>query len=133
MEAIFFETFIWSVTGFTLIRLATTSNDNTFLFLGICVLGQIAAITGMRTKCNLYIFISHIMFTSSLWIGSILTSDVELSLIAFLSAFTLLTRHILGYCMFSKARRVRTTNDIRYDVFYAVPLILSLHRLYQTR
>lgn len=131
MESVFFETFIWSVTGVTLFRLATTMDEKTLYFLGLCVLGQMAAIAGMRTKCALYIASAHIVFTSSLWIGSMITSDLELRLIAFLCVFTLATRHLLGHCMFAKARGATTTNDVKYDAFYIVPLVLSLYRLSQ--
>lgn len=129
MESMLFEAFVWGVTGVTVVRLADTSDSYTRLFLGMCVISQAVAIVGMRTQNAEYIAFGHVMFTLSMWIGSILTTGPDLALVAFLSAFTLVTRHVLGHCMFAKARGSTSTIDVEYDVLYAGPLLLSLYRL----
>jgi hypothetical protein len=132
MESMLFEAFVWGVTGVTVVRLADTSDSYTRLFLGMCVISQAVAIVGMRTQNAEYIAFGHVI-VHTLYVDRIDPhyhgTGPDLALVAFLSAFTLVTRHVLGHCMFAKARGSTSTIDVEYDVLYAGPLLLSLYRL----
>ena len=128
-EAACFEAFVWGVAAGTAARLARARDGVTAGFLGLCVLGQACAIAGLGTGDARAVCAGHYAFTGLLWVGvAVLPRGPELALCGGLAAFTLVTRHALGHCMFSHARGSAATNDARYDLLYAVPLLVALRR-----
>ena len=125
-----FQALVWAVAVLTLARFRTRNAPRRFL--GVCVLGQAFALLGMHANVSECIAVGHVVFTSALWLGALGVDGVrgvELALVGALAAFTLVTRHRFGYCLFAKVRGSTATNDVRYDVLYVVPLVLALARL----
>lgn len=123
--AAFFITFVGCITLLTTARLISEPS----LFLVACVTGQAIAMYGLLTNDQNAIHFSHVCFTCLLWLGALTGRDFECFMVLFLAAFTLTTRHALGYCMFAHARGSTDTNDVRYDILYVFPLFIALYHL----
>ena len=126
LNEIFFI-FVCFVTVITILRAILKPH----IFLFACIAAQIFALTGMMTRSSFLIHVGHIGFTSALLIGSVLTTGTELGIILCLALFTVITRKVLGYCMFKKARHVEESNrdTNMYDLLYAIPCLISWYRL----
>lgn len=122
-----FFIFVCIVTIITILRAILKPQ----IFLFACIAVQIFALTGMVTRSSFLIHVGHIGFTSALWIGSVLTTGIDLKIILSLALFTAITRKVLGYCMFMKARHIEDSNrdNSMYDLLYAIPCLVSWYRL----
>ena len=120
------------VTVFTIVRLWVCTNTLVRIFLLACLVGQACEFNGL-VGTGIGSVIGHTLFTSLLWIGSlILPLGVELKLVLVVSFMTWISRIILGHCMLSKARGADTSNDnCFYDLLYIVPFGIASLRLLQ--
>ena len=124
-EAQGFAVFVGFITLVTAIRAIQSPQ----LFLILCLIAQGIALKGLASRDARLTRIGHISFTVAVWVGSLLNDGFELWLIAFLAAFTLVTRRVLGHCMFARARGSTDTDDARYDLVYLIPLVVCIARL----
>lgn len=125
-ERLLFTAFVAVITCLTAHR-AAGCDSGPRLFLNVCVVAQLVALTGLLTKTHWMTGVSHVSFTTLLWVGAFTLpkGSFERGLVCFLAAFTLFTRHALGHCMFSHARGSQSTNDAKYDVLYLVPFLMA--------
>ena len=95
----------------------------------MCLIVQVSALSGMLSGNTCLTSIGHIGFTLAMWVGSFATNEFELRMVAFLAAFTVLTRRLLGHCMFAHARGSSSMKGFRYDAIYLIPLLVSILRI----
>jgi hypothetical protein len=128
-EAAAFEALVWAVTAVTAARaLDGTTPRRSRAFLVACAAAQACAVAGLRTGRADLVRAAHVGFTAGVWVGALCLprAALELRLVQALLVVTLATRRALGHCMFARARGSDATDDPRYDLVYAAPLLLSL-------
>ena len=121
------------VTCFTVYRAIVGRCMFSRVFMLVCLFGQLCALIGIITSRHKVTKIAHVIFTCSIWVGSIWSTNVELQMVAALAAFTWASRVILKHCMFSKAHGSVDTDERQYDLIYIIPLIISGKRLIMKR
>ena len=131
--ASWFPRFVGLVTVLTLYRFAVCGSSLSMLFLGVCLLGQLCALHGMTAAKASFVFAGHVTFTLAMWVGSAILHGAELWLVTALAAFTVLSRRVLGHCLFAHARGSVDTDERIYDLVYLLPLMNGLHRLRAAR
>ena len=107
-------------------REQSTSNK---LYLIACVFAQFLTLCGLYTDNKALICIGHVCFTSAMWSGCLLTTGDTLFVVLIALIFTLISRRLLGYCLFSHSRHSSATNCRVFDALYAIPLLISTGRL----
>jgi hypothetical protein len=105
------------------------AEENVRLFLGACLIAQLATLIGLSTRYNPLIFLGHVAFLVSMWLGSWLLTNVELGFVAILCAVVLASRRWFDGCLLSQARGENNTWDSTGDLLYALPLIVSACRM----
>lgn len=132
-ERTFLSSLVGGVTVVTALRLLVASSHRdpsaATPFLLVCLLGQAAAMQGLRTGDPYAVRIGHVTFTTAMAVGCVTQTGWELGMVSVLSLFTWVSRRVLGHCMFSHARGATDTNDARYDALYAIPFLVSAARL----
>lgn len=99
----------------------------------MCIVIQIMTLVALQVQSIPIIYFGHACFTLSMWLGSVLLCGADVALITLFCAFTIASRRVLGYCMFSKARdNVQSLREDRYDIIYAIPLMITLLRICNT-
>lgn len=94
------------------------------------MIGQFFALDGMLgSRSRAHVHVGHVTFTLAVWLGAFCTTGPELTLVAALAAVAWGSRRALGHCMFSRARESTNTDDPRYDLLYALPLLVALRRM----
>lgn len=124
-EKSYFLGFVACITALTTVRLVQRPSP----LLVVCLVAQLLALCGLTFDFHNLTRMGHVAFTVMLWVGSFTSRTVESALIVFLATFTLITRHVLGHCMFAHARGSSDTNDARYDALYVLPILIVLSPL----
>ena len=96
-------------------------------FLMPCLIAQCTGLHGLFTNNKTNINISHYAFTSAVWVGVVF--GFELRMVVLASAFTLVSRRVIGGCMFRIAACKSKGGDPSNDLLYAVPCLVALLRI----
>lgn len=109
----------------TVHRCANCQSASMRLFYRACVVAQANALLGIATSDAALVYASHVAFTASVWLGALVAHDrADRFVISAACVAALSTRRAYGKCLFSSARGSTALSPRRYDLLYAIPLVL---------
>ena len=100
------------------------------IFLGVCILALLLCLCGIWAKNNSLIGASHLMFATTIVVGTFLGRKIINYILMVLLVFVILTRHVRGNCMYDdytiKYMDIIPLNGKEIDIFFLILLIVNM-------